>query len=111
MQDLKEFINKLSSDENLAQKVKSAKNIKEVVAIAKKEGYFFSENDLAKVAGGADPTTETGVESEGQQGINLHARDIKASILDLSKVNQKININSSGDNNTQQNTGNISSSR
>lgn len=89
MQDLKGFINKLSSDEKLAQKVKAAKDIKEVVAIAKKEGYFFSEDDLAKVAGGEDPTSL----SEKQEGLKLNLKTGDFLNFDISQMHGEITQN------------------
>ncbi len=57
MKDLKAFIEDLKSNENLAKKFENVKDSKEIVELAKKEGYEFTEDEfmdlqLSAVSGG-----------------------------------------------------------
>lgn len=57
MKDLKAFMETVAKNPKLAQRVESAKNTAEIVAIAADEGFTFTENELmdermSQVAGG-----------------------------------------------------------
>lgn len=45
MKGLKEFIEDLAKDNKLREKFKDLKDVKEIVSLAKKEGYEFTEDE------------------------------------------------------------------
>lgn len=57
MKGLKEFIEDLAKDNKLREKFKDLKDVKEIVSLAKKEGYEFTEDEymdkqMENVSGG-----------------------------------------------------------
>ncbi len=57
MKGLKEFIEDLAKDNKLREKFKDLKDVKEIVSLAKKEGYKFTEDEymdkqMENVSGG-----------------------------------------------------------
>ncbi len=57
MKGLKEFIENLAKDNKLREKFKDLKDVKEIVSLAEKEGYKFTENEyldkqMENVSGG-----------------------------------------------------------
>lgn len=101
MKDLNAFVEKVSKDKGLAQKVNKAKTTSEVVSLAKNEGYSFSENDLLNVSGGLLKESLVGPISTGD--IDLGG----ALNFDFSKLGVDVNQNVSGEHNVAQSTGSI----
>lgn len=57
MKGIKEWINEMENNKEFAKKFESKNNIKEVIDLAKKEGYEFTEDDymdlkMESVSGG-----------------------------------------------------------
>ncbi len=105
MKDLKAFLKKLKEDKNLAKKVNNASGADEIVSIGSAAGYTFTADDLmdeqmSSVSGGVFGNT-----------LRVDTGDIRASILDASKVEGKISVNASGVNSVAQNQGNLNISK
>lgn len=84
MKGLKEFIEDLAKDNKLREKFKDLKDVKEIVSLAEKEGYEFTEDEymdkqMENVSGG----TNNYMDTRYREPINFSIK----SLQDGDKVN------------------------
>ena len=130
IKSLEDFIRLANSDKDLQEKIKNAKNVDELIKIAKEAGYAASKEERKKlmnaVAGGAGEPLEStsGAQGAGKPSsqaigngstgtqIGITTGDWEFLNFDWSNVNAQINQNLQGaTNSTAQNTGNATASK